>query len=85
MTMFQKNPSLELASEIANKHGLNNLIDQITLGFLESDQPENGVKFIKFLIKSKHFDEKSDEMRKLIVAYETNKVLFYKRMNFNVI
>jgi uncharacterized membrane-anchored protein YjiN (DUF445 family) len=72
-------PSIELACEImdssaAQQNDIKILIDRIVSILLDSDQPENGLKFLKVQIqKNAHraAEDNGEHLRKLKVSYET--------------
>ena len=72
-------PSVELANEVMESSTIENIkipIDRIVSILLDSDQPENGLKFLKVQIqknssKSTTTDDNSENLKKLKVSYET--------------
>ncbi|RNA35447.1 hypothetical protein BpHYR1_010488 [Brachionus plicatilis] len=75
LKIFKNSPSIEFANLIVENLTKENNpvpIDQIVSILLDSDQPENGLKFLKDQISKISKDEtKKEEINKLKTSYET--------------
>ena len=73
--ILEECPSIELANEIMENSTMENFkipIDKIVSILLDSDQPENGLKFLKVQIqKNSQTEDKNENLKKLKASYET--------------